>query len=195
MSPLLKKCFLKTFYRVFNANPPSILQQDDEFVWGATPDGNFTTKSAYATLQGVSANSNLSIFNTIWKWRGTERVCILLSKLGHGIVLTNVERNRRLMSPTGLCHVCNSSVETLFHCFRDYKKNLSIWYSLKVRNQQRFFSEQNWENWLEMNLSRKGTGDREANWNIMFGFALDTIWRNRNYWIFSHKHSTVQASI
>lgn len=66
---------------------------------------------------------------------------------------------------------------------------------MQVMNQQCFFSEQNWENWLEMNLSKKGTGDEEAYWNIMFGVALDTIWRNWNDWVFSHQHSTVQASI
>lgn len=141
--------------RIENFNPPTALQQDDEFNWGATPDGVFTTKLAYSTIQGGSNRSTLPIFNTIWKWNGTERIRTLLWKLGHGTVLTNVDRQRRQMATSGLCPICSATDESLLHCFRDCRKNLSIWYSLKVRNHHNFFNTQNWQHWLETNLSKK----------------------------------------
>lgn len=50
--------------------PPSILHEDDVFTWGASPDGSFTTKSAYQTQMGQSNIPSRTNFDYIWKWKG-----------------------------------------------------------------------------------------------------------------------------
>lgn len=68
--------------------------------------------------------------------------------------LTNAERQRRRMSASNLCLNCYDHEESLFHCFRDCRKSISVWLNLNIRNQEKFFWQQNWKNWLEENLKR-----------------------------------------
>lgn len=58
-----------------NFPPPSALNHDDDYKWGATPDVSFTTKSAYLIQQTTNSNNNNLIFNLIWKWKGKEMIC------------------------------------------------------------------------------------------------------------------------
>lgn len=55
--------------KIANSNTPSIANQGDDFTWGSTPDGRFSTKSAYAILQNQPDSIIISntIFQTIWK--------------------------------------------------------------------------------------------------------------------------------
>lgn len=182
---------------IANTTPTSLFNESDVFTWGGTPDGCFNTKSAYSILNGGSTitTTTTTIFETIWNWRGTERIRTLLWKLGHGTLMTNAERQRRMMTSCNICPNCNLHEETLFHCFRDCRKSLSVWYSLGVKNQNSFFSEQNWKNWIEDNLRKQGRRNEDPYWEITFGVVIDTIWRNRNDWVFSKIHSPVHASI
>lgn len=100
---------------------------------------------------------------------------MLLWKLGHENVLTNMERKRRMMTPSSVCPNCNEEDETLFHCFRDCRKSLSLWYNFKARKQNNFFREENWINWLGINLQQGNNEEEEPYWHIVFGVVIDTI--------------------
>lgn len=147
---------------ITTASPPSALHHEDDFKWGVTPDGVFTTKSAYATIAGFSNITTQPIFQVIWKWQGAERIKILLWKLGHGSLMTNMERKRRKMTTDSICPICNEANETLFHCFRDCRKSFSLWMSFKVRNLSQFYSNQDWRNWIESNLFKRVNSNKEA---------------------------------
>lgn len=96
--------------------PPYILHEDDNFTWGATPDGSFTTSSAYKTLSGWNNQHSNPIFKIIWNWKGPERIRTFLWKLAHEAILTNMERARRHMTHPLPCFVCGTDDdEALLH--------------------------------------------------------------------------------
>lgn len=94
--------------------------------WGATPDGSFTSKSAYITQMSTQPTNSGTNFNIIWKWKGNERVHTFLWKLGHESILTNVERHLRKMTDSKACPLCNDGDETLLHRFRDCHVSFAI---------------------------------------------------------------------
>lgn len=158
--------------KIANFPTPSILNQDDDFTCGATPDESFTTKSAYLTQLSGNSSSTEPIFKIIWKWKGNVRVQTFLWKLGHEALLTNVERQRRTMDDSGTCPICRVEEETLLHRFRDCNASLAIWSNFKFRKQSQFFSNVNWKKWLETNLKHKEERYEELHWNILFGDHL-----------------------
>lgn len=117
-----------------NYPTPSILYDDDEFKWGGTPDGMFTTKSAYLSQHTMQNRGNNTDFKFVWKWKGIERIRTLIWKLNHKAILTNVERRRRLMSNIGTCPLCELDDESLYHRFRDCPHTVAIWSGFKIRN-------------------------------------------------------------
>lgn len=171
------------------------MNQDDEFNWSASPDGRFTTKSAYLSYLKTTSNGSNSIFKIIWKWKGNERIRYLLWKLGNENILTNVERQRRMLSPTSFCPICGVDDETLLHRFRDCQSSLAIWNGFTVRNQNNFYGTGSWNLWFKENLEELKGRDEEPDWTIVFGVTLDTIWRNRNECIFEQKSSPANVCI
>lgn len=123
----------EVIHKIANYPPPSILLNDDEYFWGATPDGSFTTKSATITQMGFHTSTPGTNFNYIWKWKGNERIQTSLWKLGHEIMFTNVERHRRMMATSKLCPIRDAGGETILHQFRDCHTSFAIWNCLKVR--------------------------------------------------------------
>lgn len=130
--------------RSFRTFLPPVLNQDDEFKWGATPDGSFATKSAYLSHLNTNPISINSVFSLIWKWKGNERIRILLWKLGHGNLLTNVERQRRMMSPTATFPICGVADETLLHRFRDCQTSLAFLDWFQCEKIEHFYGNLNW---------------------------------------------------
>lgn len=155
-----------------------MLHRDDKFTWGMTPDGSFTTKSAYKSLMGGTTITPVPNMNCIWKWRGNERIRTFLWKLSQEAFLTNAERLRRRMATSSSCPFCAGEEETLFHRFRDCRVSAMIWSCFKVRNQGHFFSNITWFQWLEVNLRQSDGRNEELNWSILFGVTLDILWRN-----------------
>lgn len=82
---------------------PSILNNEDQFRWKASRDGDFTTKSAFKTIHGDNEATANPIFKCIWKWKGTERIRTFLWKLGHESLMTNMERQRRMRASSATC--------------------------------------------------------------------------------------------
>lgn len=187
--------YLKTLSLKRLFKNPSILNQDNDFKWSATPDGNFSIISAYLSLTDMNLDYNNSKFKIIWKCQGNERTRFFLWKIGNEALLTNVERHRRTMAASKECPRCGLSDEILLHRFRDCPPSLAIWKHFKVRNQRNFFRNHDWGNWLRTKLIAKQINNDEQFWSTLFGVTLDLLWRNRNEFVFHRKIHNPHVSV
>lgn len=96
------------------------IDRRDMAIWEATPDGEFSVKSAYDLLVNEdSSNSNTQSWITIWKWPGTQRARIFFWKVMNGDLITNGYRRSRDMASSSLYPLCGSHDETTLHILRD----------------------------------------------------------------------------
>ncbi|CAN1122461.1 Putative ribonuclease H protein At1g65750 [Linum perenne] len=95
--------------------PPTRDGCEDELIWGPDPKGKFSIKTAYEILDTYSDVSTGSIWRSIWKWEGPNRVRHFLWLIAHEKVLTNSERCRRHLTDDSRCHRCPNSVEDVLH--------------------------------------------------------------------------------
>lgn len=99
-----------------------------------------------------------SLFPCIWKWRGPERIRLLLWKAMHRKLMTNLERMRRHLSSYSTCPLCDQQSESLLHCFRDCQQAATLWMELLRRNNYEFFSNTSLFSWLANNITGKISG-------------------------------------
>ncbi|KAL4390453.1 hypothetical protein AHAS_Ahas03G0146600 [Arachis hypogaea] len=58
---------------LISTEPPKLSGEKDTLSWKLTSNGEFSIASAYKKLTGQQETNN-KIWNTIWKWKGPERV-------------------------------------------------------------------------------------------------------------------------
>ncbi|KAI5311852.1 hypothetical protein L3X38_041025 [Prunus dulcis] len=114
-------------------------QRNDKCIWGLSNNGSFYVKSAY-----------LSFFDDAdivpWPWEFIWKLCLpqklktFVWLIGHGKILTIVQREKRLMTTDPNCPKCLSLPETMDHVFRGCRFALktlvftaSIWHCWKWR--------------------------------------------------------------
>lgn len=102
-------------------SPPSPHVDNDVVAWNPSPDGSFSVRTAYMVLAWSPPDINSRLFQEIWKWRGPQRVKVLLWKVALEILLTNQQRLRRHMSELSDCPRCPGSVESVLHTLKDCK--------------------------------------------------------------------------
>ncbi|CAN1122460.1 Putative ribonuclease H protein At1g65750 [Linum perenne] len=110
--------------------PPTRDGCEDELIWGPDPKGKFSIKTAYEILDTYSDVSTGSIWRSIWKWEGPNRVRHFLWLIAHEKVLTNSERCRRHLTDDSRCHRCPNSVEDVLHVCRDCTLAKEVWSAL-----------------------------------------------------------------
>lgn len=86
--------------------------------------------SAYNYLIAAEFDRRLKIWDTIWKWKGPQRIRVLLWLVCHEALITNDLRARRGLSLTGDCHRCGDQPERVLHSLRDCPKALSLWHEI-----------------------------------------------------------------
>lgn len=109
-----------------------------------------------------------------------------LWKAAHGAILTNDRRLRLGVSMNNICPVCTNQVENLFHTFRDCDHAKEVWNKILISNTSNFLSNQEWDEWLYSNMVVCEM-DRGANWPIIFGVTLDSLWWRRNEVVFNNE--------
>lgn len=181
---LTPKAFILIVSIIVVMSLPRLDAGRDRLVWRGSSDGVFSVKSAYGVISSSQHAPESKLFKLIHRWADPERIRSFLWKLAHENVLINGKRMRIGISGSDECYSCHNEVESLFHLFPDCRESKQVWHLLVVREQCREFSScNNWKYWLVINLpnSRVIHGNQ---WNLLFGVALDLVWRKRNKAIF-----------
>lgn len=152
-----------------------MVRDPDKFRWNASPDGVFSTKSAYKVILGSNPYGRKELFQVIWNWKGTERIKYFLWKLAHKSILTNLERARRHIAMDAACPFCLDHDESLLHLFRDCNRASRVWLSFSFATNQEFWREQDWNQWLINGLVRNRRCVDVDEDSLKFGVTLDWI--------------------
>lgn len=147
----------------------------DRLSWDESSDGVYTVRSAYSLLMRNSKPRPYmgSFFERVWKLVGPERVRLFLWLVIHQVIMTNVERQRRHLCSSGLCHVCKGGDETILHILRDSPAMEGIWTRLVPQRQRSSFFAKSLLDWVYENL-----GDDRIQGGSMWAtlFAMATWW-------------------
>lgn len=162
------------------SNPP------DYIVWNTNSDGVFTICEACTQLAKELRDSDIRLFDFVWRWNGPQHIRIILWKIAKGILPRNGLIGHRHMALDILFPLCHDKQETTLHCLRDCSWVCQVRSNLWYGNMPAvFFFQDNLCQWLELNL-RGGYLGRADNWSVLFGVALDRIWWRRNSFAFKH---------
>lgn len=107
-----------------------------------------------------------------------ERVKVFVWLGVHQVVMTNMERQRRHLSDTGLCQVCKSGEETILNIFRDCPAMLGIWTRIVPHRKRGTFFTQTLLEWIYENLGDNKDVDG-CPWATMFVIAVWWGWKWR----------------
>ncbi|CAN1807830.1 Putative ribonuclease H protein At1g65750 [Linum perenne] len=158
---------------------------DDEWAWGCSKDGQFTIKSAYALLCEEDGPSADALWETIWGWKGPNRIRHFLWLAGQDKLLTNDQRYRRKQADDPLCPLCLNQIETSLHVIRDCEFAKGVWNQAGGFDTDGSLWSSTREVWM-LNLLKSAR-------NLEFGVICWSLWKSRNARIFSSDNSTAAA--
>ncbi|OMO81305.1 reverse transcriptase [Corchorus capsularis] len=152
---------------------PNVSSPQDRKIWKFSPNGIFTTKSAYQSLiedDMVPLGGDWSWF---WKIPLPARWLHFIWLVRRGRLLTNSLRATWGMGNDPKCHLCGLEEESLVHILRDCPTSRKVWdYFGKPLNSDSLMQ------WLDDNLALRTLHDR-VEWRIIFGVTLWRIWTRR----------------
>ncbi|KAJ1421642.1 Reverse transcriptase zinc-binding domain [Sesbania bispinosa] len=140
------RCCIQGFYYV------SLELGSDSVVWGGTPNGDFSTKSAYNLIENNSGNVSDPGWRAVWRWEGHEQAkCLLWVILNNGLKTRNKGFRRGFMD-TNTCALRNSHEETSIHILRDCVKVRELWYKLANGRLSPDFFSSDLREWIFINI-------------------------------------------
>ncbi|CAN1165414.1 Putative ribonuclease H protein At1g65750 [Linum perenne] len=167
---------------VSGMSPPRSERGEDGWRWGGEQSGKFSIRSAYKLILDIGELPIAESWDSIWKWRGPNRIRHFLWIAKHGRLLTNGERRRRHMANDSSCSLCNHPEENLTHVLRDCPFANDVWKSLD----DSVLLAPTWsdpaDTWLDFLLK----DDRR----VLFGVACWSLWKARNERVFSNTRTT-----
>ena len=101
-------------------------------MWKFLKDGEFTTKSTYALLNGTQQNSLPFLGQWIWKIDTLPRIVSFLWLCMHNSLPVRAELTLRGITTNNCCPLCNRFPETISHLLRDCVVAKSFWFNLKI---------------------------------------------------------------
>ncbi|KAJ1379830.1 Ribonuclease H-like superfamily [Sesbania bispinosa] len=180
---------------VLNIPPPAALDPDDSISWSLTTDGPFSLASAYNYLSSTPSCPIGRVYNRLWKWKGPERLRLLIWRILANSLLTNLARVRRNLDTNAFYPVCHNQVESNIHALRDCSTAKFIWTQVSRNDLFPYFFSSNLHDWIFVNLSWTGLNNGRTDWPITFVVTLDVLWRHMNELIFSQKSYSDNESI
>ncbi|KAE8724567.1 Cyclin-J18 [Hibiscus syriacus] len=99
---------------------PVTMRLDDTVGWQASPDLQFSIKSAYSIHCGPSAAANDCLWKAMHRFPGLQRVKVFLWMVGSRRITTNAYRLFRHIATEAKYAVCNADIEDVNHVFRGY---------------------------------------------------------------------------
>ncbi|XP_074297486.1 uncharacterized protein LOC141628215 [Silene latifolia] len=193
----------KTTKDIIAMEPPAP-DIDDFIYWKFIEDGVYTGKSGYFLLwsqtpAASSARSRLHQFpwNIVWKKTLSRKLSILLWKMAHNILPTNINLLSRGLNVAQECHLCHSSHESMDHLFRSCSIAQHLWKSswLGINAMANpFIPFLTWIADFLTYLARQSFGLHKDSGLIYFCCILRAIWNSRNLVVFQN-HPVQPAAI
>ncbi|CAN1156116.1 Putative ribonuclease H protein At1g65750 [Linum perenne] len=168
-------------------SPPNPNRGEDEWSWGAEPDGRFSIQSAYALAANEDSNAafNQDIWKNTWQWKGPNRVRHFLWLAAHDRLLTNDQRTRRTFTTDPHCPLCPGQIENTLHILRDCPFASSVWTELGIYDQTEALWSDNLNSWLAKLLNSEK--------NLCFGNVCWILWKERNARAFSGSTASAKS--
>ena len=157
----------------------------DRFSWNGSLDGQFSVRSAYRVLTtDDSPKQDLrKLFDSVWKVVAPERVKVFLWLGVNQVIMTNIERQRRHLSDSGICQVCKGGEETILHVLRDCPAMYGLWLRIIPRRRRTTFFTMSLLEWVYDNL-RDHKVIWESPWSTVFSMAVWWGWKWRCGYVF-----------
>ena len=151
---------------------------EDVITWKFSKDGEFTTKSAYALLNGTQQNSLPFLGQWIWKIDTLPRIVSFLWLCMHNSLPVRVELTMRGIITNSCCPLCNNFLETINHLLRDCVVAKNFWYTLKIPPAMvNSFFDLDLNYWLKANCQSRVSHSSLVPWGYIFTFAVWNLWK------------------
>ncbi|CAA7025020.1 unnamed protein product [Microthlaspi erraticum] len=124
-----------------------------------------------------------AMFDRVWHVVAPERTRVFLWLVVHQAIMTNMERQRRHLSDTGVCQVCRGGEESILHVLRDCPAMDGIWRRIVPARRRQSFFEAPLLSWVYENL---GKDDEMGgySWATVFAMSLWWGWKWRCWNVF-----------
>ncbi|XP_006574198.1 uncharacterized protein [Glycine max] len=162
----------------------------DTWMWGAEPNGIFSTKSAYNLIKAEQfSKAQGSGFYQLWDLKVPPKVLSFAWRLLWDRLPSKDNLSKRqIQLDNDLCPLCQSQPETVSHLFFTCDKVLPLWWEFFTWvKKDRVLQYSPMDNFLQ-HSSIAGGKDTNRRWKIWWLAARKSIWKSRNDLVF-HNHS------
>jgi hypothetical protein len=163
--------------------------------WGYSTAGTFTIKEAYNIHSRHQANDKEAIWNKVWNSALWPKVSTFLWLVVHNRTLTWDNLRKRGFIGPSLCVLCHQQEETKEHLFNGCSYSQRVWDQsaqiMRKSGQHRNSVNETIEHWD--NISYKSTLLNHI-WQLLPGFILWQLWKERNKRIFHSQVSPPEAT-
>ncbi|CAL1412749.1 unnamed protein product [Linum trigynum] len=165
--------------KILSVAVDTLSSEEDTLFWTASPDGKFSTKSAFNLITPQPQDPDEKLWRTIWRLPVPERVRVFMWQTCTGKIATNSLRFHRKVAASPCCPRCPGSPETILHTLRDCPPATFFWLRQTAGLHQQDFFTLDQGDWLSSNLLRTDTVATGMTWPAFFSTALWLIWKNR----------------
>ncbi|KAL7248212.1 hypothetical protein ACSBR2_003009 [Camellia fascicularis] len=148
--------------------------------WNHSPDGLFTSKSAYLLSKNFSTTHPLSSWDWVWKLPTRPRVTHFIWLALQQRLPTKDLLHSRNITLDSSCQLCGSSPETILHALRDCTSAKRFWDSIIIPTKLSPSFNLSSTEWLKINCLSTDPHSSSIPWAFVFPLACWTIWKNRN---------------
>jgi ribonuclease HI len=171
--------------------PPDKEGEDDKVGWGLSPNGKFSTSSAYSNLQN-HVEVQEQVWDRVWQWKGPERIKTFTWLCANDALMTNERRRRMKLCDSNLFTRCGAHAETTIHAIRDCFHARIIW--------EQVIPPSKWSLFFSATLTElfeKGCRDEYqiANGPVTFGVTVWLCWKRRNIALFQGEDALIEGPI
>lgn len=124
---------------------------EDSVIWGGTPNGTFTIKSAYEALCNNQCEAD-DVWTHIWRWKGPHQVQTFVWLVTHGRLLMNHRRNKWSVSISPVCYCCGCEEESQIHVLHDCIYATQVWLRIVSSSLITHFFSLDGKDWILHNI-------------------------------------------
>lgn len=150
----------------------------EKFVIIGIGAAEFSIKAMYNSLCKSEGGRFEIDSKKIWRLNVLERVRYFFWMLAHDRLLPNYNK-RKMRISQAMCKLCQRSVETIMHAFRDCPRAMQVWENMVPTNIFDVFLQVDFTYWITLNLESNCSDAR--NWSEYWAMAFHCVrmWRNK----------------
>ena len=150
--------------------------------WSLSSHGQFSTKSAYQSIESLNWDEHNSIWAKLWKLPMAQRVRTFTWLLLKGKLLTNEEWFSRSMTSDCSCPICLHYCESLDHVFKGCSLASTVWRKILPADMFHDFFTMSIQNWLALIIQ---SNTLDTSWKIGVCITCWKLWESCNKFIFA----------